>query len=135
MQNCPDQSKFTNLHIKHTAELFQFVGNGTVYHNVVRFPTALDRTVHHILGVAVGFDYHRGAVELLGFVQRRAFRNEEAEAAVRFAAYPEQGDLLTGFAAEIHDRADFAVGVYAYLGTGILPGQVAGCHAAGGCRR
>lgn len=96
----------------------------------MRFPTALDRTVHHILGVTVGSDYHRGTVELLWLVQRRAFRNKEAEAAVRFAAYPEQGDLLTGFAAEIHDRADFAVGVYAYPGTGILAGQVAGCHAA-----
>ena len=117
------------------AQFFQLAGHGAVGHYEVGLPAALDAVADDAPGVMVGPDHDGRAVELFGLVQGGALRDEEAEAAVRFAAYPEQGDLLTGFAAEIHDRADFAVGVYAYLGTGILPGQVAGCHAAGGCRR
>ena len=93
-------------------------------------PAALDGAVDHVLGAGCSLDDHRGTVELLGLIQRSALGHEEAEAAVRLAAHPEEGDVLAGGAAKIHDGADLAVGVDAHLCAGILAGQIAGGHAA-----
>ena len=93
-------------------------------------PAALDGAIDDILGAFHGLDDHGGAVELLGLVQCGTLRDEEAETAVRLAAHTEDGDMLTGLTAKVHNGADLAVGVDTHLRAGILAGQVTGSHAA-----
>ena len=96
----------------------------------MRLEAGLDALLHDFARGVVGPDDDRGADELLGLVERLALEDEEAEEAVRFSADAEDRGVREGLAAEVHRRADPAVGVHAHDRAGVLARQRAGRRAA-----